>query len=82
MTLNDRLDYFASSVNIAARLGAVSGGTDVVVSDAVRVDPAVDELCFRLGPELHSLEVDARGIEGRLRVWRVTFPGRAPAVIG
>jgi adenylate cyclase len=82
VTLNDRLDYFGSTVNIAARLGSVSAGNDLVISDAVRVDPGVDELCFRLGAELHSLEVDVHGIEERLRVWRVRFGDRAPAVIG
>ncbi|MDZ7778715.1 MAG: adenylate/guanylate cyclase domain-containing protein [Gemmatimonadota bacterium] len=82
VTLNDRLDYFGSTVNIAARLGSVSAGNDVVLSDAVRVDPGVDELCFRLGAELQSLEVNVRGLEEHLRVWRVTFHDAAPEIRG
>jgi class 3 adenylate cyclase len=44
VTLNDRLDYFGSTVNIAARLEGLSTGEDVILSAAVRADPEVDEL--------------------------------------
>ena len=41
VTLNDRLDYFGSTVNAAARIVGLSTGEDVVVSGAVRDDPEV-----------------------------------------
>ncbi len=41
VTLNDRLDYFGSSVNLAARLQALSRGRDVVLSQAMAGDPEV-----------------------------------------
>lgn len=41
VTLNDRLDYFGSTVNMAARLQGQSDGGDVVLSRAVAEDPAV-----------------------------------------
>jgi class 3 adenylate cyclase len=41
VTLNDRLDYFGSTVNMAARLQGQSEGGDVVLSRAVADDPAV-----------------------------------------
>jgi class 3 adenylate cyclase len=41
VTLNDRLDYFGSTVNMAARLQGQSTGGDVVLSRAVADDPAV-----------------------------------------
>jgi class 3 adenylate cyclase len=44
VTLNDRLDYFGSTVNMAARLQGQSTGGDVVLSHAVADDPAVREL--------------------------------------
>ena len=40
VTLNDRLDYFGSTVNMAARLQGQSRGGDVVVSESVAEDPA------------------------------------------
>jgi class 3 adenylate cyclase len=44
VTLNDRLDYFGSTVNMAARLQGQSAGDDVVLSHAVANDPAVQEI--------------------------------------
>lgn len=35
VTLNDRLDYFGSTVNLAARVEAQSAGDDIVVSEAL-----------------------------------------------
>lgn len=40
VTLNDRLDYFGSTVNLAARLQGQSRGGDIVVSEMVAGDPA------------------------------------------
>lgn len=44
VTLNERLDYFGGTVNLAARLEGLSSGGDVVISEAVQHDPAVQEL--------------------------------------
>lgn len=44
VTLNERLDYFGSVVNIAARLEGQSTGGDLVLSEAVATDPAVARL--------------------------------------
>jgi adenylate cyclase len=44
VTLNDRLDYFGSTVNLAARLEGQSTGGDVVISPSVYSDPEVREL--------------------------------------
>jgi class 3 adenylate cyclase len=40
VTLNGRLDYFGSTVNLAARLQGQSEGGDVVISAALAADPA------------------------------------------
>ena len=44
VTLNDRLDYFGSTVNMAARLEGLSSGSDVIISRAVFEDAKVSEL--------------------------------------
>jgi class 3 adenylate cyclase len=41
VTLNERLDYFGSTVNMAARLQAQSEGGDIVVSAEAAEDPAL-----------------------------------------
>lgn len=50
VTLNDRLDYFGSSVNLAARLQGQSGGGEIVLSREIAEDPA-------LAPHLAGLEL-------------------------
>jgi len=42
VTQNDHLDYFGSTVNVAARLVGLSRGGDIVVSDEVLHDPEFD----------------------------------------
>lgn len=44
VNLNERLDYFGSTVNMAARLQGQSAGGDIVVSRAIADDPAVRPL--------------------------------------
>jgi class 3 adenylate cyclase len=78
ITLNDRLDYFGSTVNIAARLGDLSSGEDVIISEAVRADPEVAEFLVerkeRLG--VTSIEVALKGFDDeRFHLWRILQPG-------
>ena len=49
VTLNDRLDYFGSTVNMAARLQGQSEGGDIVISRGVADDPAVKPLLAKVG---------------------------------
>ena len=44
VTLNNRLDYFGSTVNMTARLQGQSEGGDIVLSRSVADDPAVQPL--------------------------------------
>jgi len=44
VTLNDRLDYFGTTVNMAARLEGQSQGADIVLSQAMADNPAVQVL--------------------------------------
>jgi class 3 adenylate cyclase len=48
VNLNDRLDYFGTTVNMAARLQGQSDGGDIVLSRAVADDPAVRPLLASL----------------------------------
>ena len=55
MNLNDRLDYFGSTVNMAARLQGQSQGGDIVLSRAVADDPAVRPLLATLAAHEESV---------------------------
>jgi len=75
VTLNDRLDYFGSTVNLAARLEGQSTGNDVVVSSAVYFDPEVRELLSDPGNNFASsrFEMPLKGFdEQQFELWRVT----------
>jgi len=75
VTLNERLDYFGSTVNLAARLEGQSTGDDVIISDAIYCDPGVREL---LSDPAHGLsaktfEIPLKGFdEEKFSLWRVT----------
>jgi class 3 adenylate cyclase len=57
VTLNDRLDYFGSTVNLAARLQGQSRGGDIVLSDALALDPAVAPLIAGLDATLEQAAI-------------------------
>ena len=48
VTLNERLDYFGSAVNLAARLQGESRGGDIVLSEAMAADRSVAPLLVGL----------------------------------
>jgi class 3 adenylate cyclase len=57
VTLNDRLDYFGRTVNLAARLQNESEGGDIVVSEALAAEPGVAERLARLAPAAETAQV-------------------------
>lgn len=74
VTLNGRLDYFGSNVNIAARLEPLSTGRDCVISAAVHKDPSVAALLAEPGGRLAAepLETALKGFDDeRFELWRV-----------
>ncbi len=61
VTLNGRLDYFGETVNIAARLGELSEGDDVVLSHAILGDSQTCVLAEGLG-QVQPLIAKLRGL--------------------
>lgn len=59
VNLNERLDYFGSTVNMAARVQAQSHGGDIVLSREIADDPAVKPL---LKP--HKVDSDSFKLKG------------------
>jgi class 3 adenylate cyclase len=69
---NGVLDYFGSTVNLAARLVALASGDDLVVSGAILDDPEVRAL----GLQAERVEAVVRGFEDEApSLWRV-LPSR------
>lgn len=75
VTLNERLDYFGSTVNMAARLEAQSTGDDVVISSEVYYDPEVRELLGDPdgGLTANRFEMPLKGFDQeQFELWRVS----------
>lgn len=88
VTLNDRLDYFGTTVNIAARLEGQSDGTDVILSEAVYSDPNVQALLngTGFGVTVTPYQTTLKGfVDEQFTLWRVApgadlQPSEIPAV--
>ena len=75
VTLNDRLDYFGSTVNLAARLEGLSSGTDVIISRSVFEDAQVRELLDSKRLSATEFDMTLKGFEDeRFALWRVSKP--------
>jgi len=73
VTLNDRLDYFGSTVNMAARLEGLSTGADVIISRAVYEDPQVRKMIDAQGLLVVEFDMALKGFENeRFELWRVS----------
>jgi class 3 adenylate cyclase len=73
VTLNDRLDYFGSTVNMAARLEGLSSGADVIISGSVYEDAKVRELIEAEGLAAVEFDMSLKGFEDeRFELWRVS----------
>jgi class 3 adenylate cyclase len=59
VTLNDQLDYFGSTVNLAARLQSEAAGGDIIVSQTLADDPVAPPL---LAPS--AMTTEERSIKG------------------
>jgi len=76
VTLNERLDYFGSTVNAAARIVGLSGGHDVVVSRTVRDDPEVAAKLADGEIETEPIEAVLKGFDdASFELWRVRRAG-------
>jgi class 3 adenylate cyclase len=77
VTLNDRLDYFGTTVNLAARLQAESRGDDIVLSGEIVEDPEASKLLA--GLLLAAEFAPIKGFEEPIRFWRLGEDAAASA---
>ncbi|MFC1975895.1 DUF5939 domain-containing protein [Chloroflexota bacterium] len=70
VTLNDRLDYFGQTVNIAARVQGLAGANEIYVSSDAHNYPGVDEVLeeYEVSPE----QANVKGVSEQLDVSKVT----------
>ncbi|MBK8900948.1 MAG: adenylate/guanylate cyclase domain-containing protein [Anaerolineaceae bacterium] len=74
VTLNERLDYFGTNINIAARLEQFSQGDDLIISDFVYRDPEVQEFITAPGSPMQATAfmTQLKGFDDEcFNLWRV-----------
>src|SRR5262249_42773512 len=69
VTLNDRLDYFGQTVNIAARVQGLADGDEIYVSHDAYIYPGVAEALA--GCQVEPEQVAVKGVSDRLQVYKV-----------
>jgi class 3 adenylate cyclase len=67
--MNDRLDYFGQTVNIAARVQGLAAADEIVITDDVLSLAGAGELVA--GLEIASSAVELKSIVGEVRIHRV-----------
>lgn len=70
VTLNERLDYFGTTVNLASRLQEESRGDDIVFSTSVADDPAISRILDAVGVATERAEV--RGFDVPITFHRIS----------
>ncbi len=73
VTLNDRLDYFGQTVNIASRVQNLAGGDEICLTDEVRQAPGVEAALA--GYPVRVAEAELKGVDQATPVY---FIGAAP----
>jgi adenylate cyclase len=70
---NDKLDFFGSTINLAARMVECCQGGDLTVSDEVFHRPETAEFVKAGGYKAVVAEIHYRGFEAPHRVWRIAM---------
>jgi adenylate cyclase len=73
VNLNDRLDYFGSTVNIAARLPDFSLGGEAIFSEPIRNDEEVTEFIEKNAPpnSVVRFHGEIRGYDQSMVMWKI-----------
>jgi len=73
VNLNDRLDYFGSTVNITARLPGFSQGGELILSEAIHDDPEVKAfLAQTIKPaSISCFTGDVKGFDEPFTMWKL-----------
>ena len=73
VTLNDRVDYFGQTVNIASRVQGSADGNEMLLTEEMFASEGVSELLEASGCKVTAARVPLRGIEEALKVYRVNL---------
>ena len=69
VTLNDRLDYFGQTVNIAARVQGLADAGEIYISEDVYNFPGVRDALEHYS--IASEQVGVKGVSEKLQVYKI-----------
>jgi len=69
--LNDRLDYFGQTVNLAARVQGAAEANEIVCTEAVFSSPGVQEFISSLALSVRRETALLKGVEGAVTLFRL-----------
>ncbi|TGS89713.1 adenylate/guanylate cyclase domain-containing protein, partial [Mesorhizobium sp. M2D.F.Ca.ET.178.01.1.1] len=69
VTLNENLDYFGQTVNVAARVQSLAEAGQICISEALYSAPGVSDLLA--GLDIVAFDAPLRGVEGDATVYRI-----------
>lgn len=73
VTLNDRIDYFGQTVNIAARVQAFADAEEICFTDSLHNYPGVHDLLS--GVEIQTESAKLKGVAEKITVYKITGRG-------
>jgi class 3 adenylate cyclase len=71
VNLNDKLDYFGTTVNVAARVQGESVGEDFVLTEAMTQDPGVAEVLAQGAYEADVYDMQLKGLTDTFKLTRL-----------
>jgi class 3 adenylate cyclase len=71
VTLNDRLDYFGQTVNVAARIQGLAGASEIYISHTAHSHPDVAHLLGNC--QMTEEQAVLKGVSGKVNVCKITI---------
>jgi len=74
VTLNDRVDYFGQTVNIASRVQGSAAGDELLLTEEMFTADGVSELLRDSGCQVGSVQLPLKGIDAPMKLYQVAGP--------
>jgi class 3 adenylate cyclase len=71
VTLNNGIDYFGQTVNIASRVQISAGGDEIYLTEEIYGSPGVPDLLQKHGCKTETVLLELKGIDGQVKIHKV-----------
>lgn len=72
VTLNNRIDYFGQTVNIASRVQGIAGGDEIYLTEEIYTSAGVLELLQAHQRKIESIMIPLKGIDQPVKIYKVS----------